>query len=63
MRGNQAPALLYDCLLGKEHLNAEEIDNNPTDNNSPIHITTVLPTSPVDEEDEKYVPEQRIVSW
>ena len=39
--------------LGKEHLNAEEIDNNPTDNNSPIHITTALPTSPVDEEDEK----------
>ena len=39
--------------LGKEHLNAEEIDNNPTDNNSPVHITTALPTSPVDEEDEK----------
>ena len=39
--------------LGKEHLNAEEIDNNPADNHSPIHITTALPTSPIDEEDEK----------
>ena len=39
--------------LGKEHLSAEEIDNNPAENSSPIHITTALPTSPVDEEDEK----------
>ena len=39
--------------LGKEHLSAEEIDNNPADNHSPVHITTALPTSPVDEEDEK----------
>lgn len=41
--------------LGKEHLNVEEIDDNPAGNNTPVHITTALPipSSPVDEEDEK----------
>ena len=41
--------------LGKEHLNIEEIDDNPVGNNTPVHITTALPipSSPVDEEDEK----------
>lgn len=39
--------------LGKEHLSAGEIDNNPADSHSPVHITTALPTSPGHEEDEK----------
>lgn len=40
--------------LGKEHLNAEEIDDAPAESKTPVHITTALPTvSPMDEEDEK----------
>lgn len=48
--------------LGKEHLNVEEIDDNPAGNNTPVHITTALPipSSPVDEEDEKYVPKLNV---